>query len=478
VVDKLRRASSEQRFDALIAFKAIHLPQQEILALPVPIKVHYSPDDVSNPAKTTDDYLRYEPGWDMIVTTKQHNVPEIADRGGRPLFVWSAYDDAWHRPWPQRFARQFQVGLIGAWRADRNELLRDLVDVYRRSFRLGGPGWSGRVWSKATLTGPVYGEDFLIAIADTSCNLVLLNSDNRDQQTCRSFEVPASDGLFVGERTPEHEELLEDGKECLLFCADFDSDLTLTTHGGRLSRVFIAIEGIARGAVLPRRIILYLYQNDGRPLPRSIVRLERRGLEVRRVADSGRHTKYFPYVCADWDGEICLVTADDAVIYPRAWLQELYATSQAHRLPTVVCHRAYRITFEGSQIAPYNSWGEVRTIEPSFLNFATGASGIHYPVGVLRIINDLGFGFQGRCDRADDIWLHKCAVTAKTRIVQCSSMPRQFPTTPGTQRESLLASNVGRDANDAQIQATCSETDLAFLRGLATSEESAGARHL
>jgi hypothetical protein len=217
VVDKLRRSSSEQRFDALIAFKAIHLPQQEILALPIPIKVHYSPDDVSNPANTTDDYLQYEPGWDLIVTTKKHNVPEIADRGGRPLFVWSAYDQAWHRPWPTRLARQFQVGFIGAWRADRDELLRNLVGMYRRSFRLAGPRWSGRAWSKATLTGPVYGEDFSITIAETFCNLVLLNSDNRDQHTCRSFEVPASGGLFVGERTPEHEEMLEDGKECLLF---------------------------------------------------------------------------------------------------------------------------------------------------------------------------------------------------------------------------------------------------------------------
>jgi hypothetical protein len=261
-------------------------------------------------------------------------------------------------------------------------------------------------------------------------------------------------------------------------CADFDSDVTLTTHGERLSRVFVAIESIARGAVLPRRIVLYLDQNDDRPLPRSIVRLERRGLEVRRVADLGPHTKYFPYVCTDWDGETCLVTADDDVIYPRAWLQELYATSQAHRLPIVVCHRAHRITFEGSRIAPYNSWGEVRTIEPSFLNFATGVSGVRYPVGVLRIIKDLGFGFQGRCDRADDIWLHKCAVAANIRIVQCSSMPRQFPTTRGTQRENLLVSNVGGGANDAQIQATYSETDLAFLRGLAISEESADARHL
>jgi hypothetical protein len=83
-----------------------------------------------------------------------------------------------------------------------------------------GPGW----WkvpelhlTRATVGGPVYGEHFSAVVAQVTANLVLLNSDNRDTHTCRTFEVPAAGGLFVGERTAEHAELLDDGRECFLF---------------------------------------------------------------------------------------------------------------------------------------------------------------------------------------------------------------------------------------------------------------------
>ncbi len=220
VIDAARRAAVNEPFDALIAYKTVHLPQAELLDLPIPIKIHYSPDDVANPDNTTGEYFDFETHWDIIVTTKRHNVPEIAARGARPLFVWSAYDDAWHRPSPRSVGRDFVVGFIGAWRAGRDELLRRLVLRYGYQLRLAGPRWSGRHWSRASLSGPVYGEDFSVAVAETRCNLVLLNSDNRDQHTCRSFEIPASRGLFVGERTSEHQEILDEGTESLLFSSE------------------------------------------------------------------------------------------------------------------------------------------------------------------------------------------------------------------------------------------------------------------
>ena len=66
----------------LLAFKSIHLDQDRLLSLPVPIKVHYSPDDVANPENITPAYLDHEHRWDSVVTTKVHNVPELRARGG------------------------------------------------------------------------------------------------------------------------------------------------------------------------------------------------------------------------------------------------------------------------------------------------------------------------------------------------------------------------------------------------------------
>ncbi|SHX17709.1 CgeB family protein [Mycobacteroides abscessus] len=207
--------------DMLFGFKSIHLDQARLLQVPAAVRVHYSPDDVGNPYNTTPDYLAQEGSWDLVVTTKRHNVPELLERGARRVkFVHSAYDPAWHRPCAKRVARQYLVGFIGARRPDRSALMTRLGGEHGQDLLVRGPGWR-RVpalrATGATIGGAVYGDHFATAVASVTANLVLLNSDNRDTHTCRTFEIPACGGLFVGERTDEHSELLNEGTECLLF---------------------------------------------------------------------------------------------------------------------------------------------------------------------------------------------------------------------------------------------------------------------
>lgn len=219
--------------DIQICFKTIQFPQEDLLDLPSPVKIFYSPDDLSNTHNTTASYLRYESAWDLIVTTKRHNINEVRRRTAvqaapQVQFVYSAYDPAWHH----RSARTncnphqtFELGFIGHFRNDRHALIRDLAVAYGPNFFLAGDGWNRRDpalrLSRATMQGPAYGDDFSRAVADVFCNLVLLNSENRDTHTCRTFEIPAAGGLFVGQRTKEHLELLEEGREALYF-SDLD----------------------------------------------------------------------------------------------------------------------------------------------------------------------------------------------------------------------------------------------------------------
>ncbi|MFI9508165.1 glycosyltransferase [Nocardia sp. NPDC052566] len=221
VHERLEAAAAEFKPDLLFAFKAVHLDQQRLLSTPAPLRVHYSPDDVANAYNTTPDYLAYERDWDMVVTTKSYNVAELHARGvAAALFVRSAYDPSLHYPCARRDTRRFLAGFIGACRPDRRAAVIELADTYGERLLVRGPGWR-RVPSlrrtDAVLGGAVYGADFSAAVASVTANLVLLNSDNRDTQTCRTFEVPAAGGLFVGERTDEHAALLDDGTECFLF---------------------------------------------------------------------------------------------------------------------------------------------------------------------------------------------------------------------------------------------------------------------
>lgn len=221
---RIERIAAEFRPDVLFGFKTVHLDQRRLLDTPAGVHVHYSPDDASNPYNTSPAYLRHEREWDLIVTTKRHNVPELLARGAKAVrFVLSAYDPAWHHPCARRDARQYLVGFVGACRPDRRASTVALARRYGDRMLVRGPGWR-RVpelrASSATVAGAVYGERFSTVVASVTANLVLLNSDNRDTHTCRTFEVPAAGGLFVGERTEEHAALLDEGTECLLFSGE------------------------------------------------------------------------------------------------------------------------------------------------------------------------------------------------------------------------------------------------------------------
>ncbi|WP_378742136.1 glycosyltransferase [Nocardia brasiliensis] len=218
---EIDRAAAEFRPDLLFVFKGVHLDQRRLLDIPARVRVHYSPDDVLNPANISAEYLAHEPEWDLVVTTKRHNVAELRDRGARAVtFVRSAYDPAWHHPTARRGTRQFLVGFIGVCRPDRRADLVGLARLHSSRMLVRGPGWR-RVpelrTTGAVVGGAVYGERYSEVVASVTANLVLLNSDNRDTHTCRTFEVPAAGGLFVGERTDEHAELLQDTSECFLF---------------------------------------------------------------------------------------------------------------------------------------------------------------------------------------------------------------------------------------------------------------------
>ncbi|WP_411374118.1 glycosyltransferase [Arthrobacter sp. MPF02] len=222
--NRIDRAVADFKPDILFCFKTIHLNQERLLSLDGLVRVHYSADDVSNPYNVTSAYLQFECEWDSVVTTKFHNVAELEARGARNVqYVMSAYDPALHHPVAQLADEQYNVGFLGNLRRDRIELIRMLAARYGSRFVVGGPGWrTDRVLrrSQASVQPGAYGEDFSYFVSAVRANLVLLNSDNRDAHTCRSFEVPAAGGLFVGERTDEHQLILDDDKEAFMFSSN------------------------------------------------------------------------------------------------------------------------------------------------------------------------------------------------------------------------------------------------------------------
>jgi hypothetical protein len=239
--------------------------------------------------------------------------------------------------------------------------------------------------------------------------------------------------------------------------------VSLTTHGTRVADVHLAIESIARGHLRPGRVLLWLDNPAALAnLPASLQRLVARGLEIRLCENFGPHTKYYPYLESERLDQP-LVTADDDVIYPRAWLRAL-AAHHARHPGDVVCHRAREIRFDGDALATYLHWPVCRSTEASVRHLATGVSGVLYPVSLQQVLKQAGRAFRDCCPQCDDLWLHVIAVRAGFRIRQISAEPAHYPSIPDSQACALHLTNLGEGQNDVQALATYSIDDLHMLQ--------------
>ncbi len=240
--------------------------------------------------------------------------------------------------------------------------------------------------------------------------------------------------------------------------------VSLTSYGKRISTVYLTIESIVRGRVRPSRIILWLDESKAfHDLPASLRRLKDRGLEIKLCKDYGPYKKFYPYVESQSIFDTPLVTADDDMLYPAFWLEELLNTFAAFP-ETVNCHHARDIKLNEEGIARFSEWRPCRSAEPAFRHYVVGYSGAIYPPGFLRVLKKAGRGFEECCPWGDDVWLHVQALRSGYKIRQIRAQAPFFPIIPGTQAAALWKHNDQSGGNDAQIEATYAFDDIQILR--------------
>jgi hypothetical protein len=205
-------------------------------------------------------------------------------------------------------------------------------------------------------------------------------------------------------------------------------------------------------------------------------RLTQRGLEIRNAPTfMGPHSKYFPYALAVTQGEceLPLVTADDDILYPRWWLQELMNGARADE---IICYRSHLVAMSGETILPYTDWtpNDVSHVGPR--TFATGVMGVLYPVAFLKWLAEMGTEFMKYSPRADDIWLHVQALRDKRVVRQLRHTPVEFPVRLGTQRQALAQANVLDGENDRQVRACYGASEVHTLANDESQLEPRGAR--
>lgn len=245
--------------------------------------------------------------------------------------------------------------------------------------------------------------------------------------------------------------------------AEGDVVISLTSHGDRLNRVHFTLESIARGHVRAP-VILWLDGPDfEREWPASLRRLVARGLQV-RCSDGmyGPHTKYWNQFREFAGTGRRVVTIDDDMIYPEWFLQRLLFIGDL-RDDAVIAYRAHRIELRDGELLPYIKWSAANTCRASFLHFATGVSGVLYPAGLIDYVVEQGEEFMTASPRADDVWLHVCALRSGHPVRQVYASPRNFAVVPTTQSGALVIGNTLMGGNDEQINKVYTDDDIAKL---------------
>jgi spore maturation protein CgeB len=186
--------------------------------------VGYSPDDMFARHNQSRQFLAHLPLYDVFFTTKSCNVGELKSLGcPKVIFIGNAFDPASHRPMAVTASDVARlggpVGFIGSYELDRAESICYLASKGIR-VRIWGSNWgklSCRSTNLVVEKMDLLSDQYALGINAFNINLCFLRKINRDLQTTRSIEIPACGAFMLAERTQEHLELFEEGREAEFF---------------------------------------------------------------------------------------------------------------------------------------------------------------------------------------------------------------------------------------------------------------------
>jgi spore maturation protein CgeB len=189
--------------------------------------VSYSIDDPLGPrdGPRFKAYRQSLPYYDLNAVVRNENVAEAYALGAIDVLrVYRSADEVSHAP--RKLSESdhqvwdTEVLFLGTWFPERGPFLLDLISL-GVPLTIQGSGWhKAPEWPQLKAYwrgGSIAGDDYAKAIQCAKVNLGMVSKENRDLHTTRSLEIPALGGLLCAERTIEHTQMYEEGKEALFW---------------------------------------------------------------------------------------------------------------------------------------------------------------------------------------------------------------------------------------------------------------------
>lgn len=195
---------------------------------PKTIIISYSPDNMALRHNQSQQYIECIPLYDYIITNKSYIIEDMKKLGAKNVyFVNNSFSEEFHKPYKlTKEEKEYlggDVGFIGAWEKERCESILYLVDNGVKVKVFGNAKWNkyANYSPNLTIMGHFLGnENYCKSLNAFRISLCFLRKMNFDTQTTRSVEIPACGGFMMAERTNEHLNMFDEGREAAFFSSN------------------------------------------------------------------------------------------------------------------------------------------------------------------------------------------------------------------------------------------------------------------
>lgn len=225
--------------------------------------------------------------------------------------------------------------------------------------------------------------------------------------------------------------------------------VSLTSFPARINNLWMTIATLLNQSYMNMHVVLWLSneQFNGREsLPKKLLNLEKKGLEIRFVDDNLRpHKKYFYAMQQYPDNDV--ITVDDDIIYHPDLVETLANCHKKHS-NCVICNRGISI-----DSGNYSSWQKVKAVDEERAEILpTGIGGVYYPAHIFdntRIFDKEAI--KHTCLNGDDLWLNFMTRYGGNKVVY-TGFETGLVTILSSQGSALCNDNIGGNRNDIQIR--------------------------
>ena len=233
-----------------------------------------------------------------------------------------------------------------------------------------------------------------------------------------------------------------------------DLTVSLTSIPSRLHVLPLTVRSLLSQSRPAKKIRLWLHHSLELTLPEALTELRSEVFEIHFVGLTCSHRK----LIHNWTAfpQDTVVTCDDDLMYAPDWLAQLHA-QHLQQPGAIVANECRQISRnEAGDLLPYKQWPRLAygaSSERPLLPI--GYAGVLYPPGTLdERVTDVDL-FMRLAPKADDLWFRAMAHLKATPVAHTNRPYPKAQPIVGSQRVSLLKTNVRQDGNRLQWQALC-----------------------